>query len=104
MSVATDYKPWFDEKCSQFSNQTKHVKWQWLQDLNQSNADNLSNVGCEANGHCRGGVGGVLDGSGWSIPCPGHFTPGERNWHPFYRRLGGPQGQSVQVQLIFPPL
>jgi len=26
MSVATDYKPWFDEKCPQFSDQTKHVK------------------------------------------------------------------------------
>jgi len=103
MPVATDYKPWFDEKCPQFSDQTKHVKWQWLQDPNHSNTDNSSNVRCEASGHCGGGRGGekALDGSGWSVPCPGHFTPGERNWYPSYRRLGGPQGHSLQVQNIF---
>jgi hypothetical protein len=48
MSVAKAYKPWFDEKCTQFSDQTKHVKWQWLQDPNHSNTDNLKNVSCEA--------------------------------------------------------
>ena len=57
MSVATDYKPWFDEKCPQFSDQTKHVKWQWLQDPNHSDTDNLNNVSCEASGHCGAGEG-----------------------------------------------
>jgi len=32
----------------------------------------------------------VLDGSGWSVPRPGRFTPGKETRYPFYRRLGGP--------------
>jgi len=38
------HKPWFDEKSSQFVYQKKQAKMQWLQDPNQSNADNLNNV------------------------------------------------------------
>jgi hypothetical protein len=38
------HKPWFDEECSQFIEQWKQVKMQWLQDPNHSNVDNLNNV------------------------------------------------------------
>jgi RNA binding exosome subunit len=37
-------KPWVDEKCSQFLDQRNQAKFQWLQDPNQSNADNLNGV------------------------------------------------------------
>ena len=47
------HKPWFNEKCSQFLGQRKQAKLQWLQDPNQSNADNLSNARREANGDFR---------------------------------------------------
>jgi hypothetical protein len=45
------HKPWFNEKSSQFLGQRKQAKLQWLQDPNQSNADNLSNARREANGN-----------------------------------------------------
>jgi predicted site-specific integrase-resolvase len=31
--------PWFDEECSQFLDQRKQAKRQWLQDTNQCNVD-----------------------------------------------------------------
>ena len=37
---------------------------------------------------------------GWvvsSTPRP-HFTPPEKTWYPFYKRLGGPQGQSGRAE------
>ena len=42
------HAPWFDEECSQFLDQRKQAKMQWLQDTNQSNVDNLNNVRHEA--------------------------------------------------------
>ena len=33
---------------------------------------------------------------GWSTPHPNRFTPGKTRY-PFYKRLGGPQSQSVRV-------
>jgi hypothetical protein len=36
----------------------------------------------------------ALDGSEWSKPRSGRFSPGKESRYPFYRRLGGPQGQS----------
>ena len=47
------HKPWFDEECSQFLEQKMQAKMQWLQDLNQSNVDNLHKVRREASRHCR---------------------------------------------------
>jgi hypothetical protein len=43
----------------------------------------------------------ALDG-GWSVPHTGHFTPGKDTHYPWYMRLGGLQGQSGQVQKIWP--
>jgi hypothetical protein len=40
---------------------------------------------------------------GWSTPRPGLFIPWKETWFPLYRRLGGSQGQSEQVQKISPP-
>ena len=36
----------------------------------------------------------TLDGSGWSTPRPGRFTPGKETQYPLYKRLGGSQGRS----------
>ena len=44
----------------------------------------------------------TLDGGGWSMPHTGHFTPGKDTKYPLYRRVGGLQGQSGQVQKIWP--
>jgi hypothetical protein len=38
------HKPWFDEECSQFVDQGKQAKMQWMRDRNISNMDNLNNV------------------------------------------------------------
>jgi hypothetical protein len=38
----------------------------------------------------------ALDGIGWSTPRPGRFISGKETQHPLYRRLGGPQGRSLQ--------
>jgi hypothetical protein len=46
-------KTWFDEKSSKFLDQKKQAKMEWLQNPNQSNADNLSNVRREASRHFR---------------------------------------------------
>jgi hypothetical protein len=37
-----------------------------------------------------------LDEDGWSTPRPGRFTPGIKTRYLLYRRLGGPQGRSLQ--------
>ena len=47
------HKPWFDEECLQFLDQRKQAKLQWLNDPNQSNADNLNSVECESIRHFR---------------------------------------------------
>jgi hypothetical protein len=47
------HKPWFDEECSKFLDQRKQAKMQWLQNPNQSNVHNLSNVRREASRHFR---------------------------------------------------
>jgi hypothetical protein len=39
----------------------------------------------------------ALDGSGWSMPRPSCFTTRKETQYPFYRKLGGPQGQSEWV-------
>jgi len=40
--------------------------------------------------------------SGWSTPRPGRFTPG-KDRYPLYRRLGGRQSRSGEMQKISPP-
>jgi len=47
------HKPWFDEECSQFLDQRKQAKVQWLNDPNQSNVDNLNSVEHESSRHFR---------------------------------------------------
>jgi hypothetical protein len=44
----------------------------------------------------------ALDGGGWPTIRPGPFTPRKERWYAFYRRLGGPQGQSRWVRKISP--
>ena len=46
---------------------------------------------------------GTRRGWGVSVTPRPLFTPGEKNRHPLYRRLGGPQGRSGQVRKISPP-
>jgi len=46
----------------------------------------------------------MLDGGGWSVPHPGHFTPRKKTWYQFYKRLGGPQCQFGWEQKISLPL
>jgi len=45
---------------------------------------------------------GTRRGEG-SASRPGRFLPPEKTWYPVYRRLGGPQGRSGQVQKISSP-
>jgi hypothetical protein len=45
---------------------------------------------------------GTRRGEG-SASSPGRFLPPRKNRYPLYRRLGGPQGRSGQVQKISPP-
>ena len=45
----------------------------------------------------------ALDGGGWSMPHPGHFSPRKEIRYPSYRRLGGPHGQSGRVRKILTP-
>jgi hypothetical protein len=47
------HKPWYDEGCSKLLDQRKQAKFQWLQDPNKVNGDNLKNIRCEASGHFR---------------------------------------------------
>jgi hypothetical protein len=42
------HKPWFDEGCSKLLDQRKQAKFQWLQDPNEINGDNLNNERSEA--------------------------------------------------------
>jgi hypothetical protein len=42
------YKLCFDEECSQFLDQRRQAKMQWLQNPNQNDVDNLKNVKHEA--------------------------------------------------------
>jgi len=46
-------KPWFDEECLGFLDQRKQAKMQWIQDLSQSNVDNLNNVRRAGSRHFR---------------------------------------------------
>jgi hypothetical protein len=45
----------------------------------------------------------ALDGSGWSAPRFGRFTPGKESRYS-YRRLGRPQGPSGRIRKISPLL
>ena len=45
----------------------------------------------------------MLDGGGWSMLRPGHFTPGKETRYPLHKRLGGPQGPSGRVPKISHP-
>jgi hypothetical protein len=47
------HKPWVDEECSQFLDQRKQAKMQWLRDPNQNNVDKLNSVRHEASTHFR---------------------------------------------------
>jgi len=42
----------------------------------------------------------ALDGSGWSTPRPGRFTPGKDSRCQSYRKLGGAQGRSGRMRKI----
>jgi len=48
------YKPWFDEECLGFLDETKRAKLQWMQDPSQNNVDILNNVRHEVSRHFRG--------------------------------------------------
>jgi hypothetical protein len=54
------HKPWFDKECSEFDDQRKQAKMQWLQDSSQINADKLNNVGREI-GSISGTKKGILE-------------------------------------------
>jgi len=45
----------------------------------------------------------ALEGGEGSASRPSSSLPLRKTWYPLYRRLGGPQGQSGQVQKISPP-
>ena len=44
----------------------------------------------------------AVDEYGWSMPRPGHLTPG-KGQVPLYRRLGGSMGQIGRVRKSSPP-
>jgi len=44
----------------------------------------------------------ALEGVEWSAGRPGHTLPPGKTWYPFYRRLGGPQGQSGRAENLIP--
>ena len=46
----------------------------------------------------------ALEGDEGSAPRPGCSLPPGKTWYPLYRKLGGPQGRSVHVWEISPPL
>jgi hypothetical protein len=54
------HKPWFDEGCSELSDQRKQAKLQWLQDANEINEGNLNNIRREASRHFRNKTGEYL--------------------------------------------
>jgi hypothetical protein len=39
----------------------------------------------------------ALYGDRWLMSCPSHFTHRKQRQYQFYKRLGGPQGQSGQI-------
>ena len=47
------HKPRFDRECSDFLDQRKQAKMQWIQDPSRSNVDNLNNVRHDASRHFR---------------------------------------------------
>jgi hypothetical protein len=47
------HKPWFDEECSGFLDQSKWAKMQWIEDPSQSRIDNLNNVRLEVSRHFK---------------------------------------------------
>jgi hypothetical protein len=44
----------------------------------------------------------ALEGGEWSAARPGRTLPPGNIQYPFYRRLGGPQGQSGQAENLVP--
>jgi hypothetical protein len=44
----------------------------------------------------------ALEEGEWSAARPGCTLPPGKNRYPFYRRLGGPQGRSVQAENLVP--
>jgi len=44
----------------------------------------------------------ALEGGEWLAARPGRTLPPEESRYPFYRRLGGPQGRSGQVENLVP--
>ena len=44
----------------------------------------------------------ALEGGKWSAARPGRTLPPEKTRYPFYRRLGGPQGQSGRAENLVP--
>jgi hypothetical protein len=47
------HKPWFDEEYLGFLDRRKQAKMQWMQDLSQSNAENLNKLRRDASRHLR---------------------------------------------------
>jgi hypothetical protein len=47
------HKPWFEDGCSKFLDQSKQAELQWLQDPSQIHGDNQNNIRCEASRHFR---------------------------------------------------
>jgi hypothetical protein len=47
------YKPWFDKRCSELSDQRKQAKLEQLKDPSEINGDNLNNISCEASRNFR---------------------------------------------------
>jgi len=45
----------------------------------------------------------ALEGGEWSAACPSCTLPQGMTQYPFYRRLGGPQGQSGWAEISSPP-
>jgi len=43
-----------------------------------------------------------LEGGEWSAACPGHTLLPGKTQYPFYRRLGGTQGQSGRAENLVP--
>jgi len=46
----------------------------------------------------------ALEGGEWSAACPGCTLPPGKTQYPFYRRLGGPQGQSGHTENLAPTM
>jgi hypothetical protein len=47
------HKAWFDDECSKLIDRRKQAKFQWLQNPNQVNGENMENVRHEASGTFR---------------------------------------------------